>query len=294
MRRLALVLLVPSLPAAPLSAAPDVPPLFAFCMDTHDAKKRTLAEQAELLRELGYAGAGHLWLDGVDERIRTLDAAGLRLFQIYLRVDVSANAKAGYDARLKDAMPRLKGRDVTLALLLQGRKPRDPDGEARALELVREIADLAAPAGARIALYPHTGDWLERVQDALRVVEKADRPNVGIMFNLCHWMKTTPDAGELKALLGQAMPRLVAVSLSGSDSVAEVKAGTGTWIQPLGAGTYDLGGFLRTLRDLGYTGPVGLQCYGIAGDARDHLARSMAAWRAIQGNTDRPAPGPAR
>ncbi len=294
MRRLALVLLVSFLPAAPLSAAPDVSPLFAFCMDTHDAKRRTLAEQAELLKELGYAGAGHLWLDQIDERIQTLDAAGLRLFQIYLRVDVSVNAKAGYDARLKDVMPRLKGRDVTLALLLQGRKPRDPDGEARALELVREIADLAMPAGARVALYPHTGDWMERVQDALRMAEKADRPNVGVMFNLCHWMKTTPDAGELQDLLAQAMPRLVAVSLSGSDAVAEVKAGTGRWIQPLGSGTYDVGGFLKALRDLGYKGPVGLQCYGIAGDARDHLARSMAAWRAIQGNADRSAPGPAR
>jgi len=35
------------------------------------------------------------------------------------------------------------------------------------------------------------------------------------------------------------------------------------------------------LKDLGYRGPVGLQCYGIPGDARDHLAQSMAAWRAM-------------
>jgi sugar phosphate isomerase/epimerase len=269
-------------PAAPDSAAP---PLFAFCMDTHDAKKRTLAEQAELLKELGYAGAGHLWLDKVDERIATLDAAGLRLFQIYLRVDVSGKPGAGYDPRLKDVVPLLKGRDVMLTLLLQGRKPGEPEGEARAVALVREIADLATPAGARVALYPHTGDWMERVQDALRVADAVDRPGVGVMFNLCHWMKTTPDEGELKDLLAKAMPRLVAVSLSGSDAVAEVKTGKGSWIQPLDRGTYDMGGFLRTLRDLRYKGPVGLQCYGIGGDARDHLARSMAAWRALHGRS---------
>jgi sugar phosphate isomerase/epimerase len=297
MKRPALGFLALFLCASPLFAEPahrPPAPLFAFCMDTHDAKKRTLAEQAELLQSLGYAGAGHLWLDKVDERIKTLDAAGLRLFQIYLRVDVSASAKAGYDARLQDVVPLLKGRDVTLALLLQGRKPRDPDGEARAVELVREIADLAKPAGVRVALYPHTGDWMERVQDALRVAEKADRPDVGLMFNLCHWMKTTPDEGELKDLLAKTMPRLVAVSLSGSDAVAEVKSGKGNWIQPLDGGTYDVGGFLKTLRELGYKGPVGLQCYGIGGDARDHLARSMAAWRKMHG---RPAaqgeiPGP--
>jgi hypothetical protein len=44
-----------------------------------------------------------------------------------------------------------------------------------------------------------------------------------------------------------------------------------------------VGGFLKTLKGLGYKGPVGLQCYGIGGDARDHLARSMAAWRKLNG-----------
>jgi hypothetical protein len=36
---------------------------------------------------------------------------------------------------------------------------------------------------------------------------------------------------------------------------------------------------MRTLDALGYKGPVGLQCYGIEGDARLHLQRSIAAWR---------------
>lgn len=40
-------------------------------------------------------------------------------------------------------------------------------------------------------------------------------------------------------------------------------------------------GFLKVLRGLGYKGPVGLQCYGLPGDARDHLTRSIAAWRKL-------------
>ena len=64
-------------------AVPRAPgsPFFAFCMDTHDAKKRTLPQQATMLKELGYAGAGHLWLGGVAERLRTLDAASERVVQ---------------------------------------------------------------------------------------------------------------------------------------------------------------------------------------------------------------------
>jgi hypothetical protein len=43
-----------------------------------------------------------------------------------------------------------------------------------------------------------------------------------------------------------------------------------------------MAGLLRTLKAVGYKGPVGLQCYGISGDAREHLARSMAAWRKLR------------
>ena len=39
--------------------------------------------------------------------------------------------------------------------------------------------------------------------------------------------------------------------------------------------------FLRTLRELGYTGPIGLQCYGTGGDAREHLVRSLNGWRRL-------------
>ncbi|HOC00052.1 MAG TPA: TIM barrel protein, partial [Verrucomicrobiota bacterium] len=261
----------------PSRAAEPAWPLFALCMDTHDARKRSLAEQAQMLKELGYAGAGHLWLDQVPERLSTLDAAGLKLYQIYIRLSIAPDAAPPYEARLKETLPLLRGRNTMLALLVTGGKPSDPAGDARAVELVREIAALAAPHGIAIALYPHVNDWLERVEDALRVATQADRPNVGVMFNLCHWLKVDEEK-NLEPLLEAVGPRLFAVSINGSDGSAEVKSGTGRWIEPLDTGSYDLAGLLGSLRKVGYKGPVGLQCYGIPGDARDHLARSMAAW----------------
>jgi sugar phosphate isomerase/epimerase len=268
--------------ALALSAAAASPTnaFFAFCMDTHDAKQRSLAEQAELLKDLGYDGAGHLWLDDVPERIKTLDAAGLKLFQIYVRVDVAPDAKQPYDPRLKEILALLKGRDTQLAALVSGGKPSDETRDPRAVELLREIADLAKPYGVKVALYPHVNDWLERVNDALRVAKKVDRPNVGVMFNLCHWLKAE-DEKDLKAQLQAALPRLFAVSINGSDRGADLRAGKGQWIVPLDTGEFDMVGFLKTLRDLGYTGPIGLQCWGIPGDARDHLTRSIAAWRKL-------------
>jgi sugar phosphate isomerase/epimerase len=73
----------------------------------------------------------------------------------------------------------------------------------------------------------------------------------------------------------------MAVSINGSDDSADLRAGKGKWIVPLDEGRFDLLGLLKTLRGLGYTGPVGLQCWGIGGDAREHLLRSMNAWRKL-------------
>jgi sugar phosphate isomerase/epimerase len=174
-------------------------------------------------------------------------------------------------------MPRLKGRGVQFLLLMNGMKPSDPAGDARGVEILREMAKVASTAGAEVLLYPHSFCWLETIQDAVRVAGKADRPNVGVMFNLCHWLRVSKDR-DYQPLLMQAMPRLRAVSINGADEF-DSQPGWTHYIQPLGRGSFDMFRFLDTLRRLGYTGPVGLQCYGIPGDVRDGLTESINAWR---------------
>ena len=274
-------LLAPAAAAEPAGSKTNA--FFAFCIDTHDAKKRTLEQQAALLKELGYDGVGHLWLDNISERLKTLDAAGLRLFQITMTVDITPGKQA-YDPRFKEVMPLLKGRGVQFLLLMNGMKPSDPAGDAHAVEIIREMAAVASESGAQILLYPHSYDWMERIEDAVRVADKVDRPNVGVMFNLCHWLRVSKDR-NYKPLLAKAMPRLWAVSISGADEFDE-KPGWEHYIQPLGRGSFDMLAFLKTLRQLGYTGPIGLQCYGIPGDVRDNLAESMKAWRSYSARLD--------
>jgi sugar phosphate isomerase/epimerase len=255
-------------------------PFFPFCIDWHDAKKRSYKEQADMLKELGYDGVGHIWLDGVADRLKTLDEVGLKLFQITMTVDV-ARGKKPYDARFKDVLGLLKGRHVQFCLLLNGAKSADPSVDPHAVEILGEMSDLAQESGAQLLLYPHQGSWVERIEDSIRVAEKVDRANVGVMFNLCHWLRVDKSR-DYKSLLKAAMPRLWAVSLNGAD-VYDEKPGWEHYIQPLDKGSFDVGGFVAALKELGYRGPIGLQCYGIGGDARDHLARSMDAWRKLCG-----------
>lgn len=266
--------------ARPVSAPPATETVqtafFPFCIDWHDAKKRTFAEQAIMLKELGYDGVGHIWLEGVAERLKTLDEAGLKLFQITMVVEVGPG-KAPYDPKFNEVLSLVKGRNMQFALLLNGMKPSDPSVDPHAVAILRQMSDLAKESGAQLLLYPHVSSWVERIEDSIRVAQKVDRPNVGVMFNLCHWLRVDKQR-DYKPLLRQAMPRLWAVSINGADEWDE-KDGWERYIQPLDKGSFDIQGLLKILQELGYRGPIGLQCYGIGGDAREHLARSMAAWR---------------
>jgi sugar phosphate isomerase/epimerase len=249
---------------------------FPFCIDWHDAKKRDFTQQAEMLKELGYDGVGHIWLDGVAERLQSLDARGLGLFQITIQVDI-APGKQPYDPRLKEVLHLLRGRGVQFALLINGLKPSDPAGDERAVQVIREMANLVPDSGAEFLLYPHTDFWLERIEDCVRVADQVDRADVGVMFNLCHWLRVSKDR-DYTSRLKPALPRLMAVSINGADQWY-TEPGWSKYIQPLGRGDFDVAKFLRTLRALGFKGPVGLQCYGIEGDVREHLQESLNAWR---------------
>ena len=253
------------------------PKLYGFCMEIHDAKKRSIPQQAQMLRELGFDGVGYpLWLDeNLQKNLRTLDEAGLDVYQMYTSVNLKPGA-VPYDPRVPEAIAKLKGRPVTICVLFRGFPPGDPQGEERAVEILRQLGDLAARTGLRISIYHHTNDWTESLLYTLQVVKKANHPQVGANFNLCHWLKVDGDK-DYRPVLRENAERIFAVTINGA------KLGSPAWtdglIQPLDRGDFDNRELLATLRQAGYRGPIGLMCYGIQGDAREHLQRSMAVWK---------------
>ena len=258
-------------PAGPL-------PFFAMDTATKDAAHQTAKEQVEMIRELGYPGIGCTAGKELGEMAKELDKNGLRLFTVYLGVNIDPD-QPKYGPELKETIEVLRGRNAMLWLFVQSKqhKPSSPAGDDRAVEILREVADMAAEANVRVALYPHTGFWVERVEDAVRVAKKVDRKNVGVTFNLCHWLMVD-DEKNMKSLIKSAMPHLFVVTINGADSGGKDWK---TLIQTLDRGTFDMRGFLKTLGDSGYTGPIGFQGYGIGGDARENLKRTMDAWRQL-------------
>jgi sugar phosphate isomerase/epimerase len=259
-------------------------PFFAF--DNGTGYGRVSPEdQAAMLKEIGYAGIGYTGAQRIPEMLKALDARGLKMFSIYVEVCLTPEpGKPAYDPALKDAIEQLKGRGTQIWLPISGGKPSATDLDDRAAAIVREIADMADKSGLQVAIYPHLNNYIERVEDAMRLVKKADRKNVGLAFNLCHFLRTD-DEKNLEQRLKEAKPRLLAVNINGSDVGDTNKMGWDRLIRPLDRGDFDVARVLKSLEQLGYTGAIGLQCYGIPGDIRENLQHSMKAWRNLHSRT---------
>ncbi len=233
----------------------------------------SIEEQAELTKRTGYRGIFYSGTKDIPRLLAAHKSRGLKVLGIYTGMNV-ADAKPGYDPGLPEAIRQLKGSGALITFTVQGKSAK---GDDIAVPIIREVADMAAKSGLKVALYPHYGFHVARIEDALRVREKVGRANLGLVFNLCHWLKSGDEA-NLTVRLKEALPNTMMVSINGADH-------EGDWdrlIQPLDRGSFDVQDFLRMLKSMGYKGPIGLQCYNVKGDREENLKRSMTAWRSFR------------
>ena len=255
-----------------------------FAMDT--GISGTPAEVAGVLNELGYMGLGGSPQDA-GEMAETLKQNDLRLFNVYWVLKFDDRSPALSDS-LRDCIDSLRGHDSALWIAVsevrkdgQAAALSSADGDDIAVSKLREIAEYAATRDVSVSLYPHTNYWMQRFEDAIRLADKLDRNDVGITFNLCHWLKVEGER-DPSELLARSVPRLSFVTLNGADRGDTRSMSWARLIQPLGSGSYDVGQLVETLHAIDYKGPIGLQAYGIKGDQRENLRRSMDAWKAMQ------------
>lgn len=254
-------------------------PFFVFDNGTGRDNKLPLEEQAELVKRTGFAGLGYTGAKRVPEMLQALESRGLKLTSIYVSAWIDGD-KPRYDPDLPQAIKQLKGHGTVIWMIIRGHAP---DADQRTAAIVREVADMAAASGLRVVLYPHIGHhapcpscdfYVSRIEDALRIRKLVDRPNVGVTFNMAHFL-AIGDEPNLDQRLKEALPYLEMVSING----AEHEGGWDRLIQPLDRGAFDVYGLVKKLVLMGYKGPIGLQCYQVPGDMEQNLNRSMAAWR---------------
>lgn len=254
------------------NAAPHWP-FYAF--DNGLLGVKGLQAKCKLLKDLGYAGLEyHMDHRELPLMLEQLDKHGLKMFAIY----TVPFMEDPLDPKLAGSIKLLKGRDTRLELGIRSKrfKPSDLAGNEAAVALVKRVSDLCGDSGPVVSIYPHVGFWTERVEDGVRMAKLSGRANVGTNFNLVHWA-WLKQPREMETVLREALPHLFLLTLNGLKGPANTRQA----IRPLDESDVDLLGFLKLLAKVGYTGPVGLQCYSIKEPAAEHLKRSMETWRAM-------------
>jgi hypothetical protein len=97
-------------------------------------------------------------------------------------------------------------------------------------------------------------------------------------MNLCHLLKVEGSAG-IEDKIKEYAHRLFSVNICGADDGDTQHMGWDRLIQPLGQGSFDTYRLVKSLIDNGYSGPIGLQCYNLTGDAAKTLMQSLQTWK---------------
>jgi sugar phosphate isomerase/epimerase len=253
--------------------------LYAF--DNGLTRTATTTGKAALLKELGYAGIASRSGE-VAKLIPALNDAGLRMIASYTPIKVNADS-AKVAPGLAEEIQLLKTHHSFIWIYVTGERGK-PKDDLVVAEL-RRVADMAADAGLQVSIYPHFGFYIATVNEALEIIKKVDRPNVGVCFNLSHFLIQN-NIEDLEETIRTAAPHLNLVSINGADNGSKLPMNRA--IQRLDRGSFNVSAFLELLDDVGYKGPVTLQCYNLKGDDRENLKASMAIWQKMtnqNGNT---------
>lgn len=261
---------------------------FVFENGLHIQGRALSASQAILLQKLGYDGMEKNGLANLEETYRNLSEKGLRLFTAYVAVDLEKEQQP-YSKEFEKALSFMGEKGIMPWLYFPSPNkiylPSSSYHDKTAVPVLRQLADVAAQHQVKLMLYPHMWYWIESVEDAVRVAQKVERPNMGITFNLCHYLAHChthqQDPWEkLPSLVDKAYPHMFAMSINGADlKPAYPENIWKSFIQPLGSGDFDTYAFLKLFLDKGFSGPVGLQCYNISMPAEEHLKQSMKTWQ---------------
>ena len=231
-------------------------------------------QQATTLKELGFDGISYNYTSLKDLAAwqKAHAAAGTKIFGLY--VHTFPDKAEPYPTALREAAAMLKGSETVLWITFREAKEKK-DWDEACVKIAREIGDFAASNGLRVAIYHHAGFYVATAADSARIAAKAAHPAVGPSINLCHEFITGHGAQVFETIksLGGKCTR---VSING------VNVAKKEYVATLDSSDFDLKAYLAALRESGYKGPVGLQCYNVKGDIRENLRKSIEAWRKIQ------------
>ncbi len=242
---------------------------------------QTATEKAKLLKTIGFDGLEGFGYQDFFELKKALEKEGLGMPVNYVELNFEAGGKPdNTSAGEINEMIRASAKGAVIYFHLHSNSYKnDPEnGDQVVTDILREMSDYAAPFGVKFCVYPHRSFYCETVAHSVKLAKLVDRKNFGAAMNLCHLLKVEGSEG-IDSRIKEFAPFLFAVNICGADDGETRKFDWNRLIQPLGEGSFDTYRFVKLLRDNGYTGPFGLQCYNLTGDVSEVLTRSLETWK---------------
>jgi sugar phosphate isomerase/epimerase len=238
-------------------------------------------KKANLIKESGFNGIEIFELDQFNEKFNAILKLGFKPSSLYTKLNLD---EAELDPRLVDAIKMLKGLGTIICPYIIKKNSvslhsRDKEVDKIAIHLLRKLSDLADESGLQVAIYPHLNFYVEKVDHAAMIAKKANKKNLGLSFNLCHWLATTnkDERLELNNQIKTLSPYLKMISINGANNIISLKSNIwGDYILPLGEGNFDVKGLVKYVAiDLGLNIPIGIQCFNLKGNK--HLVERISA-----------------
>ncbi|MBO1900429.1 sugar phosphate isomerase/epimerase and 4-hydroxyphenylpyruvate domain-containing protein [Leucobacter weissii] len=256
-----------------------------------------LVEKLHACAEAGFDGVEIMDADLVaafesPEEIRALCARlGLSIDMYQPLRDVEGVDELAFADNLRraeakfDVMERL-GTD--LMLLCSNAGTATVDDESVAARQLGELADRAARRGIRIAYEALAwGRYVNDYRDAWRLVQRADRPNLGVCLDSFHVLSRGHDPSGIEKM---DPAKLFFLQLA---DAPELQLDLLSWSRHHrlfpGEGEFDLVGFLGHTIRAGYTGPLSLEVFNDTFRQTDVNRTAQHALRSLNWLSDRTA-----
>lgn len=248
-----------------------------------DSTYNTFDKQVALVKNAGYDGIEINSVDHFEGMKAALDKYQFHASYFYVRISLE---EPYIDKRLEDYMRQLKGSKTIIAPFIISNSSFPPGTHAAdtlVIRLMRQIADWAKASGLQVAIYPHVKFYVERTDHALALIQSIDRKNLGLSFNLCHWLATTTlsERKSLQPHLRELLPYMKMITICGANDVVTRQSNIwDDYILPLGTGSFDTYGLVKyCIKDLKLKVPIGVQCYNIKGDKYQLVQNTIQVWK---------------
>lgn len=234
--------------------------LVPWCIVPFDAKQRTPAERAEMLKELGLTRCAYDWrqqhVPTFETEILEYRKRGIEFFAFWGVHDEAFRLFEKYDLH-----PQI----WQMVAGVQGNT--DDEKLAWTVKTLTPLAERTAAMGCKLGLYNH-GGWAGEPANMVAVCKRMrelGHKHVGIVYNFHHGHDHVPDwANSLAAM----KPYLLCLNLNGMNPKAEPK------ILGIGKGKYEKEMIAEVIRS-GYDGPIGILNHREQLDAREGLLENI-------------------